>query len=46
MVATLGEPAPSPVLPEPADIDVARVAQVCREFSIEVLGPPPEPIPA
>jgi quercetin dioxygenase-like cupin family protein len=42
-VATLGRPADAPVLPEPEEIDPARLAQVCAEFSIEVLGPPPPP---
>ncbi len=40
-VATLGRPAPSPVLPEPEEIDPAHVARVCADFDIEVLGPPP-----
>ncbi|MGH3676896.1 MAG: cupin domain-containing protein [Mycobacterium sp.] len=44
MLARLGRPTESPVLPEPAEIDPARLAEVCREFSIEVLGPPPQPI--
>jgi quercetin dioxygenase-like cupin family protein len=44
-VATLGRPAASPVLPEPEEIDPARVAEICRQFAIEVLGPPPEPLP-
>ena len=43
-VATLGRPADGPVLPEPEEIDADRIAEVCREFSIEVLGPPPAPI--
>jgi hypothetical protein len=43
-VATLGRPADSEVLPEPEEIDQARVAEVCQEFSIEVLGPPPAPV--
>ena len=42
-VATLGEPFDRPVLPEPAPVDGARVAEVCHQFNIEVLGPPPEP---
>jgi hypothetical protein len=42
-VATLGRPAQTPALPEPEEIDPARVAEVCREFGIEVLGPPPQP---
>ncbi len=42
-VAALGKPAPGPVLPEPEDIDPAVVAEVCAQFDIEVLGPPPAP---
>lgn len=42
-VATLGRPAPGPVLPEPEEIDPAHVARVCADFDIEVLGPPPPP---
>ncbi len=44
MVATLGTPASNATLPEPSYIDPAHVADVCRRFGIEVLGPPPEPI--
>jgi quercetin dioxygenase-like cupin family protein len=43
-VATLGSPTDSHVLPEPEDIDPAHVAEVCAQFNIEVLGPPPAPI--
>ena len=28
----------------PVEVDVARVAEVCAQFSIQVLRPPPEPI--
>jgi quercetin dioxygenase-like cupin family protein len=42
-VATLGRPTDDTVLPEPEEIDPAHVAAVCAEFSIEVLGPPPDP---
>ena len=44
MVAALGTPTPNASLPEPSHIDPARVAEVCKRFGIEVLGPPPEPI--
>lgn len=44
-VATLGRPTNEPVLPEPEEIDPGHVAEVCRQFSIEVLGPPPAPHP-
>jgi mannose-6-phosphate isomerase-like protein (cupin superfamily) len=40
-VAALGVPTPDPVLPEPAEVDPARLVEVCGEFGIEVLGPPP-----
>ena len=43
-VATLGRPAEQPVIPEPEEIDPGHVAEICRQFSIEVLGPPPEPV--
>jgi quercetin dioxygenase-like cupin family protein len=44
MVATLGEPLDEPVMPEPKEIDPARLAEVCAQFNIEVLGPPPAPL--
>jgi hypothetical protein len=44
-VAALGVPAEQAVLPEPVEIDGGRVAEVCAEFQIEVLGPPPPPLP-
>ena len=31
-------------LPEPVEIDPARVAEVCAEYQIEILGPPPPPL--
>lgn len=43
-VATLGEPADTPTLPEPSEVDGARVAEVCAQFGIQVLGPPPPPL--
>lgn len=43
-VATLGRPAGEPVLPEPEEIDPGQVAEIGAQFSIEVLGPPPEPV--
>ena len=43
-VATLGQPTDSHGLPEPEEIDPGRVAEVCAQFSIEVLGPPPAPL--
>lgn len=43
-VAALGRPTDVPSLPEPEQIDPAHVAEVCAQFSIEVLGPPPAPV--
>lgn len=43
-VAILGEPTESRSLPEPEDIDPAHIAEVCAQFDIQVLGPPPAPI--
>lgn len=43
-VATLGAPAPAAVIPEPVEIDGARVAKICADFQIEVLGPPLPPV--
>jgi len=43
LVRTLGEPAQTPTLPVPTEVDGARVAQVCADFQIQVLGPPPAP---
>ena len=45
MVAELGEPVEEPSLPEPGYLDATRIADVCRRYGIEVLGPPPEPLP-
>ncbi len=42
-VATLGKRVDEPVLPEPEEIDGAKVAEVCAQFNIQVLGPPPAP---
>jgi quercetin dioxygenase-like cupin family protein len=42
-VATLGKRVEEPVLPEPEEIDGAKVAEVCAQFNIQVLGPPPPP---
>jgi quercetin dioxygenase-like cupin family protein len=44
MVAALGETVDAPSLPEPGYIDAGRVADVCRDHGIEVLGPPPPPL--
>ncbi len=42
-VAALGEPLPTPELPEPGAIDPERVARIAAEHDIQILGPPPEP---
>lgn len=44
MVAALGVPTDAPTLPVPAYIDPARVAEVCHEHGIEIVGPPPAPL--
>jgi quercetin dioxygenase-like cupin family protein len=44
MVAALGVPAATASLPEPGPIDPGRVADVCLEHGIQVLGPPPAPL--
>jgi quercetin dioxygenase-like cupin family protein len=44
MVAALGEPVADPSLPEPGYIDPVRVADVCRDLGIDIVGPPPAPI--
>ena len=41
MVADLGMPTDRPVMPEPSYIDATRVADVCGEHGIDIVGPPP-----
>ena len=43
-VRALGVPTDPSALPAPVEIDPGRVAQVCAEHGIEVLGPPPAPL--
>lgn len=43
-VRTLGTPSDDAVLPEPTEVDGARVAEVCAQFQIQLLGPPPPPL--
>ena len=43
-VRQLGTPAESASVPDPVEIDGARVAEVCAQFRIQVLGPPPPPL--
>lgn len=40
----LGAPMDHAGLPEPVEIDPAKVAEVCAEYQIEILGPPPPPL--
>lgn len=42
-VTALGEPTERLGLPDPAPIDPGHVAEVCRQYDIDVLGPPPAP---
>lgn len=44
MVTALGMPTPTATLPEPGPIDPGRVADVCGEHGIQILGPPPAPL--
>ncbi len=44
MVSALGTPAEAATMPVPGPIDPARVAEVCMQHGIEVLGPPPAPL--
>jgi quercetin dioxygenase-like cupin family protein len=46
MVSALGTPTDRAELPEPGYIDPARVAEVCAAHDIEIVGPPPPPLPA
>ncbi len=43
-VRTLGTPAAGASLPEPTEVDGARVAEVAAQFRIQLLGPPPPPL--
>ena len=45
LVGALGRPTEEPALPKPEPIDPGHVADVCRQFGIEALGPPPAPMP-
>lgn len=44
MVAALGVPTDRLTIPEPGEIDPARVAEVCHQHGIEIVGPPPAPL--
>jgi quercetin dioxygenase-like cupin family protein len=46
MVTALGVEVAAPSLPEPGPIDPGRVAEVCAQHGIQVLGPPPAPLTA
>ena len=41
MVAALGTPLTEPRLPAPMPIEPGEVAEVCAEYGIDILGPPP-----
>lgn len=45
MVAALGIPTASTSLPAPMHPDPGRVAEICAQHDIEILGPPPGPLP-
>lgn len=44
MVAALGTPMERLTIPEPSYIDPTKVAAVCHEHGIEIVGPPPAPL--
>lgn len=46
MVAALGAPSAAPTQPEPIEINPGEVAEVNARYGIEILGPPPAPLPA
>ena len=39
-VAAVGRPQDSAELPQPGEVDPERLAKICAEYHIEVLGPP------
>ncbi len=43
-VATLGEAPDERAIPEAQEFDPGHVAEICAQFGIQVLGPPPDPI--
>lgn len=44
-VEELGEPAHGLVIPEPGEVDAARLAEIAGRYGIEITGPPPHPAP-
>ncbi|MBT8214149.1 MAG: cupin domain-containing protein [Acidimicrobiia bacterium] len=44
MVMDLGITVPEPTMPDPMQIDPARVAEVCADHGIQIVGPPPAPL--
>ena len=44
MVSTLGEAVTQPSMPEPGYVDPVRVADVCRDLGLDIVGPPPAPL--
>ncbi|MGI9596156.1 MAG: cupin domain-containing protein [Acidimicrobiales bacterium] len=45
MVAALGTPADTPIIPPQTEVDPGPVALINAEHGIDVLGPPPAPLP-
>lgn len=45
MVIALGAPTDEPSIPEPVYIDPARVAEICAAHGVDIVGPPPAPLP-
>ncbi|MEM9033597.1 MAG: cupin domain-containing protein [Actinomycetota bacterium] len=43
-VAALSVPTADPTMPEPSEVDPARIAVVGGQHGIEILGPPPGPV--
>lgn len=43
-VGAVGDAIDEPVMPEPSPVDPARLARMCDEFGMDVLGPPPAPL--
>lgn len=45
MVAALGTPTERPEIPEEGYIDPSRVAEVCAQYGVDIVGPPPPALP-
>jgi len=44
MVTDLGLPTESHAMPDPSPIDPGVVAEVCAQYGIDIVGPPPAPL--